>query len=349
MVTQSVKQTFRTDVDHESRRGRSAPTETRRVASLLPFMTDIVQELKLSHLLVAVSHDCQSACDLPTITSAKVVVDEAQTEEVSAAWNQVTAMSQDSTLASSICSYYNVDVTTLASVRPTHILTHVAAPRTFMQPDYAQVEQAVHAHIPGVKHLVSRSATTLRDIYILHHDIAAMLGTPAAAVAPVALARARLANVTKMVCQAQGARRMQTPSVAVVQWTQPIYLAGGWIPDVISIGGGRANNPMPLAGQSSQVASVKALSHFDYVLFVHCAMSIARGRQVVDRFWIDHAQQELAGSSRTAFAVVDGTRLFSWLGVSNVVSSAEVVAEVITGSSLFGHKGLLWQSWTPPV
>lgn len=320
-----------------------------RVVSLLPFLTDIVHELKLGHLLVAISHECDTERDIGSVTLTKLNGDDVEDAvQVSAGWNQVNgyeslsnALRDDALLASRLCSFYHVDMEKLAQAKPTHVLTHIAAAHTPLEPGPEEVEMAMMLQVPSVIRVLSVNVHTLAEIYTLHHRIAALLRTPAAAVAPVASARSRLGQIAS-----RASVNRTRPSVAVVQWTNPTYLAGGWIPEVIKIAGGTVPSPMPAQGAMSRHIAPKEVFQFDYVVFVPCAVAIEKGKKIVHSFWKSIPRSGAESCSK--FVIVDGTRLFSWLGVTNVVRTAEVISEVVSGRPWYGHKGSLWEPWDPP-
>lgn len=337
-------------------------TSTVRVASLLPFITDIVHELNLSHLLVAVSHDCGIEKNKASIVT-KPKLNDTHTKEalqLSAGWNQVkntyehlTSSDESSPLASYLCSFYSVDMNKLSKLKPTHILTHMSASTTnVFQPSIDEIIAMTKYCIPSVKSILSLNATTLSQIFKLHHEITTTLDIPKQiSVNSITTTAHQLLNQVSNLHSSMSTSKSTntTKSVAVVQWTQPTFLCGGYVPELIEIAGGQSHSPMPGIGENSIQINPRQLLAFQYVIFVPCALKLKCAKSVVDSYWASSFNDIEKSTLQTKFAVVDGVRLFSWLGLTNVVTSAQVIAEFIHGCQWFGHKGTLWQDWSPPL
>lgn len=359
-------------------------TSTIRLVSLLPFITDVVHQLGLSHLLVGVSHECESEQCVAAegrqpgvLTKPKLDENLAMlaAPEIAGGWNHVGSWEGHRLLAqqqkhlssyhdeiskqlsTELCSFYLVDIQKLIALQPTHILSHISSNSLSEQyPDDGQsqqhaVEAMVKFKVPTVEEVTSLSANSLSEIYSLHHRIAEILRADAVNV--VTNGRALLLQTSSLISQIR--RPVQKkPSVAIVQWTDPLYLTGGFAHEILELIGADIHcRHLPRAGQpSSPISTLQLLSNFDHVVFVPCALPLQDGKRLVDEWWFQnvHSQYSLLVKRKNIkFAVVDGTKLFSWLGLSVVATSAQVLAEIIYDIQWFGHKNSFWQRWAPSV
>lgn len=359
-------------------------SSTIRLVSLLPFITDVVHQLGLSHLLVGLSHECESEqCvaaegrEPPVLTKPKLDENIAllASSEVAGGWNHVSTWEGQRLMAeqqqhlssyhdeiskqlsTQLCSFYLVDIQKLATLQPTHILTHIS-PTSLSQQDPNDEQSHQHTvdamlkfKIPTVEDVTSLSANSLPEIYSLHHRIAEILRADAVNV--VTNGRALLLQTSSLISQIR--RPIQTkPSVAVVQWTDPLYLTGGFAHEILELIGADIHcRHLPRVGQpSSPISTLQLLSNFEHVVFVPCALPLQDGRRIVEEWWFQNVHSQyspLVKRKNIKFAVVDGTKLFSWLGLSVVATSAQVLAEIVYDIQWFGHKDSFWQRWVPSV
>lgn len=344
--------------------------ENVRVVSLLPFLTDIVCELKLQHLLVGVSHECQAAeylggTQVAQVTSCKldpvnrnntsldqtILNDTLDCERLSAVWNSIAASSIAPfipDLSDHLCSYYHVHVHKLFHLRPTLILTQVDnSPRTPLHPSTDEICQATRLQVPSVSNILAVSDVqfaTVDAVFALHRHIAKLTGHPDAADQAITQARAQLLKVTK---HTRAFTRNRVTKLAVVQWPAPLYVAGGWVASLVDAVCGPQSSPLSHAGGASVHIDdgSRLFQSSTVVVFALCALDIAQTRRAVAPFVRRAIDNGSCNIRDTSLAVVDGRRLFAWLGASNVVLSAQVLDEIITGRSAYGHKGILWQPW----
>lgn len=320
-----------------------------RIASLLPGLTDVLHDLHLSAHLVARSHECLSPS--PSVTSPKLPSTASLPSlEIASGWNAIltthplisSPSSPDSLLAHRICSFYRVDLPALKDTKPTILLTHIAKARTPYEPDQAAVREMLAAYIPSLQTVISTDTQTLADVFQLHRDVARAVGMPDNAINPVAAARGRLESLRSFVDARVREGKAERRKVAIVQWTDPLFLAGDWVPRVAALAGAAGDGYTREGGPSVPV-DVDALRGVDVVVFAVCAVGMEGCRRVVDQF-VKRNGRKLQGW-KGRFVVTDATTLFSRPAISTVVQSAEVIAEIVLGEACYGHKGVLWDEW----
>ncbi len=195
-----------------------------RVVSLLPSATEIVYALGLGDQLVGVTFECDEP---PAARRDKaVVVGGLDTTglapgEIDATVRRRVAAGED---------LYTLHTGALAALAPDVILTQDLC-RVCALPS-ADVDDAL-AHLGCRADVLTLDPHTLEDVLGTITTIGRRLGVPGRAEEVVAELRARLGAVAARV---EG--RAQ-PRVAVVEWVDPPFPAGHWVPDLVTAAGGR--------------------------------------------------------------------------------------------------------------
>jgi iron complex transport system substrate-binding protein len=197
-----------------------------RIASLLPAATEIVTALGAADRLVAVSFECAEEAR----ERCPVVVDTAIPSGLSPA--EIDAWVRDRVARD--LPMYELDRAALAALEPDLILTQDLC-RVCALPA-GTVEDACRL-IGTDAEVLSLDPHTLDDVLQAIEEIGRAAGVASAAGALTGELRRRLAAVERAVA---GRTR---PRVLVLEWTDPPFLAGHWVPELISRAGG-----IPVAG-----------------------------------------------------------------------------------------------------
>jgi iron complex transport system substrate-binding protein len=142
------------------------------------------------------------------------------------------------------------------------------------------------------------------------------------------------------------AKGRQKRKVLCLQWLDPLFAAGAWVPELLSLAGGES--VAAEAGGPSVALSAESLTevHPEVVIFAICGcdlkQSVTEVTSAAKRGILESVEKVKVG--RLAMAVVNAAKLFSRPGPT-LVESLEVLAEVLYPESQpFGHKGKLWAS-----
>ncbi|MDR5702114.1 MAG: cobalamin-binding protein [Armatimonadota bacterium] len=193
-----------------------------RIVSLLPSATEIVCALGLANDLVGISHDCDYPPEIlgkPVLSGA--VVDPAlPSEQIDAAIrNQVHRG----------MSVYHLDAGLLQALRPDLILTQELC--TVCAPSFTEVVQAAKI-LDAQPRIVSLEPNTLEEILQTILLVGELTGRRRPAESLVAELRGRIDRV----CRAEWKER---PRVACIEWLDPAFIAGHWVPEMVELAGGR--------------------------------------------------------------------------------------------------------------
>jgi iron complex transport system substrate-binding protein len=284
----------------------------KRVAALLPAATDTVLALGAGEQLVAVTH----ACSLPGRLAGIPRVTRSRVEGVLAG----AIDAQVSDLSAAGAPLFELDEATLAAQRPDVILTQAVCEVCAVREEDARAAASRMSPSPRVATLGANSVDGILDDCL---TVARALDIPEEGEELVAGLRSRIANVHRTL-KANNAPR---PSVIVLEWTNPLFTAGHWVPDMVRRAG--AVELMSNAGEASRRFTVEELRDRDpqFVVVAPCGygldQALAEGRSFVATW-----------SPRPVW-VLDANRLTSSPG-PGVIRGIEVLARIFH-PALFGN------------
>ena len=205
-----------------------------RVAALLPAATDIVIALGAGDQLVAVTH----ACTLPSALSGVPRV--TRSRVVGTAAREVDA--QVSELSSAGAPMFDLDEAALAAARPDVILTQAVCDVCAVREEDAR---AVASRLRPEPVVATLGARTVDGVLEDCMTVARTLDIPDEGEELVAGLRSRM----NVIHRSLKAARADRPGVLVLEWTNPPFSAGHWVPDMVRRAGGTE-----LFGQSGQLS-----------------------------------------------------------------------------------------------
>ena len=195
-----------------------------RLISFLPAATEMVFALGAGDWLVGVSHECDfpaAARTKPAVVKPVLPLEEMSLREIDAAVAERIGCGQ---------SIYQVDERLLEKLAPTHILTQ----------DLCQVCAPSGNEITRALAVLSIEPEILRftphafaDIFDNLRELGAAVGRLAQADELTAAAHARLQNVVELT-----KRSPRRPRVFFLEWIDPYYCCGHWVPEMIELAGG---------------------------------------------------------------------------------------------------------------
>lgn len=191
-----------------------------KACSMLPAATHIVKALGLEPQLVGATFECDAPPAVPRVVRSALEGRSLASEEIDRVVRE-TAMSGG--------TLYTIDEELLRAAAPDVLFTQHLC--TVCQIGTATAERAVAgwARPPRIVPLVPK---TLEDVFACVGVVARELGDETAGERLLQSLRARLDAVRERVA-GFGARR-----VAFLEWIDPLYASGHWIPDQIAAAGG---------------------------------------------------------------------------------------------------------------
>jgi iron complex transport system substrate-binding protein len=122
------------------------------------------------------------------------------------------------------------------------------------------------------------------------------------------------------------------PRVAVIEWIEPLMIAGNWTPELIELAGGTAG--LAEAGRHSRYATWSELAAFapEVVVIAPCGFDLERSRREASRLITMPRWLELPAVRGGNVTVVDGDAYFNRPG-PRLVDSLELVRAAIERAS----------------
>jgi iron complex transport system substrate-binding protein len=230
-----------------------------RLVSLLPSATEIVYALGLGEELVGVTFEC----DEPARARAEKTVVVGGKDTTGMTPGDIDAYVRGQLAVGA--DLYTLRADALAGLRPDLILTQDLC-RVCALPA-GQVTQAL-GFLGCEADVLTLDPYSLEEVLATITAIGARAGAAGRAAALVAGLRARLAAVA-----AQVAGRPR-PRVAVVEWVDPPFAAGHWIPDLVTVAGGDPAAARPGRRSEPLAWPVIAAEHPDLVIVAPCGFDL---------------------------------------------------------------------------
>jgi iron complex transport system substrate-binding protein len=300
-----------------------------RIISLLPSATEIVAALGFGDHLVGRSHECDfppGVEKLPICSSSKVVAD-GTSYEIDERVKAIVAEG---------LSVYRVDVDRLRELRPDFILTQTQCAVCAVTP--RDLEQALCTWTGTQPAMVSLEPNNLEDVWKDIRRVGEALGAQDRAEKLVESLIQRLAAI------GDKARPLSRPSVAAIEWLEPLMAGGNWMPELIEIAGGCSL--FMQAGEHSSWLEWTSLSEADpdVILLLPCGFKIAQTIRDLSVLTDNPAWPNLRAVKQRRVYLIDGHHFFNRPG-PRLVESAEIVAEILHPDLFrFGHRGPGWIS-----
>ncbi len=277
-----------------------------RIVSLLPSATEIVYALGAGDQLLGVSFECDYPPEARTVA---VVSGTALGTDASRSASQVDAEVSARVAAGE--SIYSLDDDRIRAIDPDVILAQDLC-QVCAVPSGA-VEEAL-AVIGCHAAVVSLDPAHLEEVIDCVGTVGRATGTVAVAERLMAELRARLAAVRERV------RGRPRPRVFVLEWPDPPFNAGHWVPDMVEAAGGEP--VLAAAGERSRRLTWDeiAAEAIDITIFSPCGFdldgAIAQSASFLDRPETTHLGRIVAVDANAFFSrpgprVVDGVELLA--------------------------------------
>jgi iron complex transport system substrate-binding protein len=248
-----------------------------RIVSLLPSATEIVCALGLADMLAGVSHECDYppdvVADLPRVTSSAIP-------------HGLTSAEIDRAVSARLArgeSLYLLDESLLAALQPDLVITQELCDVCAVS--FADV-CSLAARLPGNPRIVSLAPPNLDGIFNDVLTIAEAVGMPERGRRLNERLRQRLDRVR---CTVAGQLR---PGVVALEWLDPPFVGGHWVPEMIDLAGGR--DLLGRAGERSFRVRWEDVigAQPDVILLIPCGYSAEAAQQEWDRLprppgWFD--------------------------------------------------------------
>jgi iron complex transport system substrate-binding protein len=292
-----------------------------RIVSFLPSATEMVCALGLENDLVGITHECdypESVKTKPVVVRNVLPIETMSQSQIDQAVAQRLREGQ---------SLYQIDEKLLASLAPDLILTQNLC--QVCAPSGNEVSQVLKTltHEPQIVWMTPQSVD---EIFQNLRDLAAAVGQADAAEKIITDRRTRLAGL-----RAKTSSLEDRPRVFCMEWLDPVYACGHWVPEMVRIAGG-ADEIGSDGGESVRISWQKLAEWAPEVLVIMpCGFNL---KQTMKQIW-DHLgpHTPLAAEGRAAFfnlPAVNNDRVYA---VDANSYYARPGPRIVEGTELLAH------------
>jgi len=281
-----------------------------RVVSLLPSATEILYALGVEP--VGVSHSCDyppAVRGRPTLTSTPVDPDA----------DPATIDDQVLDLGGAT---YTLDADLLAALEPDLVVTQATCEVCAV--DASEVHVAVESAAVGAD-VLTLDPHSLADVFDDVRRVGAATGREAAAAALVEAVRERVAAVRRRGREGGG----EPPRVTVLDWTDPVMVAGHWLPGMVETAGGAFGPGGDGPSRPVEWGTVRAYDP-EVLIVAPCGFDRERAAAAVDGLREKPGWRELTAVREGRVFAVDGSGYMNRPG-PRLVDSLELLADCLTG------------------
>ncbi|WP_071189113.1 cobalamin-binding protein [Trichormus sp. NMC-1] len=301
-----------------------------RIVSLIPSATEIIATLGLSKAIVGRSHECDyppEIANIPVCTQANFN----GTAPSHAIDEQVNSILQ------SALSIYKIKVDVLEQLQPTHIITQDRCDVCGVR--LPEVEKAVTELTHSSPKIISLQPNTLQDVWGDIERVGQTFGVDSVKILENLEARVKICNR-----KIQGLSVTEMPTVACIEWTEPLMTAANWIPELINLAGGQTL--FSFMGQPSAHLNWETLitTNPDVIIFMPRGFDLRRTQQEAKLLTQRPEWQKLHAAKTGRVFVTDGNAYFNRPG-PRLADSVEILAEILHPDIFqYGYKDTGWQT-----
>ena len=301
----------------------------KKIVSLIPSATEILNILGLTDRMVGRSHECDyppGIEQLPICTAPKFNP-EGSSQEIH---DRVTDLLQ------SALSVYQVNQEILQELQPTHILTQAKCDVCAVS--LADVEKAASDLLGCHPKIISLQPNLFAEVFADIERVAEVFEVDSQeAIAQLNSRIQLIANKTETLPNSQRLK------VTCIEWTQPLMGAGNWVPELVKLAGGN-----PLLGevgvhspwlQWEQLVAAQP----EIIIIMPCGYNLAQTKQDAQALTKHEDWQKLPAVQNNRVYITDGNSYFNRPG-PRLVDSLEIMAEIIHPELFhFGYQGVGWE------
>jgi len=285
-----------------------------RIVSLLPSTTEIVCALGLDAELVGITHECDypaAAVDKPRLTASRI------------SHETMTSLEIDHAVRSQLDghgSIYDLDEARLRALNPDLILTQELCEVCAVS--YKTVERAARMFEADVK-VVSLEPNTIEDVFENISMVGELTARSSEADQLVGSLTARLDRI-----KAKTADLDYRPRTLMLEWLEPPFAPGHWVPEQVAIAGGDA--AFGKAGQRSVTTNAEEIRAYapEVIVLIPCGYYKEDILRQLPGAKLPEGWNDLPAVKANAVWATDATSYFSRPG-PRIVDGVEILARIL--------------------
>jgi iron complex transport system substrate-binding protein len=288
-----------------------------RIVTLMASATEIVCELGYESALVGRSHECDfppSVAHLPVCSRPRI--------DVAASSREIDTQVRRS--LQSALSIYEVLTGPLERVQPTLIVTQTQCEVCAVS--LHDVQKALCETVRSQPRIVPLEAGDLAGLWEDIRRVAEAIGDPDSGERTVRRLQSRLDEIrlrTERACAASG-----RPTVACIEWLDPLMIAGNWVPELVEIAGGT-----PILGTAGMHSPYREWEDLlaadpDVIAVMPCGFDVSRTERELHLLTERPHWHHLKAVRSGRVHVIDGNEYFNRSGPRLVDSCAILAARL---------------------
>lgn len=197
---------------------------SQQIVSFLPSATEIACALGLTDQLVGITHECDYPVEIegkPVVVRSALPIETMNQREIDVAVAERMRTGQ---------SLYQVDEKLLQELAPDLILTQDLC--QVCAPSGTEVSQALNL-LPKKPRILWLTPNSLEQIFANVRELGDATGRAKEADELIANGRARLEKIAAVT-----SKLSHRPRVFCMEWLDPVYCSGHWVPEMVRLAGG---------------------------------------------------------------------------------------------------------------
>ena len=283
------------------------------IVSLIPSGTEMVCALGCQDQLTGRSHECDfphGISQLPICTAPNLSVD-GTSQDIH---ERVSGILQNA------LSVYRVETQTLRELKPDIIVTQTQCDVCAVS--FTDVEKALKESLDIQPTVISLHATNLQGVWDDIFRVAQGLGKEQEGQTLLTSYQNRVSTI------ADRCKKMSShPSVACIEWIEPLMAAGNWVPELVALAGGQSVFGEPGAHAPWITWEALAEANPDILVLMPCGFSMPRIEEEMHILTENPVWPTLKAVQEGHIYLTDGNQFFNRPG-PRLVESLEIFAEI---------------------
>ena len=302
-----------------------------RIVSLIPSGTEIVCALGYHEYLVGISHECDFPLDirhLPVCTKPRLNVNTSSLE---------IDKSVKSLLQNSL-SIYAINENVLKELKPDLIITQSQCEVCAVS--LADVELVLKKKIGLDPRIISLQPQKLSDIWEDINLIAKSLGVAKKGLDFTGQIKDEVDNLKSLYSS------KIIPTIACVEWINPLMFAGNWVPEMVKIAGGK--DLFGRIGMHSDWSTYDILFKNDpeKIILMPCGFNINKTFEEMGAMTNMPNWNNLKAVKTGNVFITDGNQYFNRPG-PRILESIKILIEIVSNQKIdFGYKEKGWKKFS---
>lgn len=285
-----------------------------RIVSLLPSTTEIVCALGLEDALVGITHECDyppSVVDKPRLTASRISQETMSSKEIDhAVRSQLDGHG----------SIYDLDEVRLRALNPDLILTQELCDVCAVS--YPTVARAARMFETEVR-VVSLEPNTIGDIFENIRLVGELTARKREAARLIDDLTRRLNHIKELTAGID-----HRPRTLMLEWLEPAFAPGHWVPEQVAIAGGDSGFGQP--GRPSTTTTAEEISEYspEVVVLIPCGYYKEDILRQLPNANLPAGWEDLPAVRNGEVWATDATSYFSRPG-PRVVDGVEILARIL--------------------